>query len=119
MKKILTAAVLVVFMGTSFAATASFTTKLSNGLYTLEKKEQALNKKIDDAQAERANKKAEVAKKQAEQKAAVEKKKAEAKAKVDAKKKAVTDTKTNAQNSVKNTKKAVDDEVSFWKKLWN
>ena len=115
MKKLLTVIALVAFMGTAMSAT--FTEKLNNGLNTLNQKEQALNKKIDDAQAKRTEQKEAVAKKQAEQKAAVEKKKADAKAKVDAKKKAVDDTKNNAKNTADNAKKAVTNEVNYWKNL--
>ena len=57
MKKLLTILALVAFVGTVNAAT-SVTTKINNGLNTLDKKEQALNKKIDDAQAKREAQKA-------------------------------------------------------------
>ena len=136
MKKILTVLALIAFTSTAFAAT-SVTTRLNNGLNAINKKEQALNKKIDNAQAKRAAskaqaeknraaaqarvdaKKAEVAKKQAEQKAAIEKSKADAKARVEAQKKAVNDTKANAKNTAKNTKKAAKNEANFWKSLFS
>ena len=56
MKKLLTLLALVSFTGSVFAANGftNFTNKLNNGLNTLDKKEQALNQKIDKAQAERA-----------------------------------------------------------------
>ena len=116
MKKVLTILALVAFTGSAFAAT-NLTTKLNNGLNTINQKEQALNKKIDDAQAKREAQKAEAAKKQAAQKAAAEKAKADAQAKVNAQKKAVNDTKTNAKNTVTNTKNAAKNEANYWKGL--
>lgn len=106
MKKLLTVLALIAFMGTAYSAT-TVTTKLNNGLNTLNQKEQALNKKIDNAQAQREAQKQAAAKKQAEQKAAAEKAKKDAQARVDAQKKAANE-----------TKKAVDNEVGFWKSLF-
>ena len=62
MKKLLTVLTLIAFAGSAMAAT-SFTTKLNNSLKKLDQKEQALNSKIDKAQADRAAKKAEAQKK--------------------------------------------------------
>ena len=99
MKKLLTVLTLIALTGSVMAAT-SFTTKLNNSLNTLNQKEQALNNKIDKAQADRAAKKAEAQKKADAQKKA-------AQAQVDAQKKAVND-----------TKKAVENEKSFWRNLF-
>ena len=101
MKKLLTVLALIAFTGSVFAASGwnKFTTSVSNGVAKVNQAEQNLNNKIDKAQADRAAKKAE-----AEKQAAA--RRAEAQAKVDAHKKAVND-----------TKKAVDNEVSFWKSL--
>ena len=103
MKKLLTVLALIAFTGSVFAASgfSKFTSKVSNGLNTLNQKEQALNNSIDKAQAERAAKKAEAQKK-------AEARKAEAQAKVDAQKQAVND-----------TKKAVENEKNFWKNLFS
>ena len=104
MKKLLTVLALIAFTGSVFAASTSgwnkFTTSVNNGVAKVNQAEQNLNNKIDKAQADRAAKKAEAEKKAAAQKAA-------AQAKVDAQKKAASD-----------TKKAVDNEVSFWKSLF-
>ena len=100
MKKLLTVIALISFVGTASAGT-SLMTKVNNGLNSLEKKEQALNNKIDKAQADRAAKIAEAKKK-------AEAKKAAAQAKIDAQKKAAND-----------TKQAVDNEISFWKRLFS
>ena len=56
MKKLLTLLAIVAFTGSVFAANGltNFSNKVNNGLNTLDKKEQALNNKIDKAQAERA-----------------------------------------------------------------
>jgi regulator of protease activity HflC (stomatin/prohibitin superfamily) len=101
MKKLLTVLALIAFTGSVFAANGftKFTNSVSNGLNTLNQKEQQLNNKIDKAQADRAKAKADA-------QAKAEARKAAAQAKVDAQ------TKT-----VKDTKKAVDNEVSFWKSL--
>ena len=101
MKKLLTVLALIAFTGSVFAANGwtKFTNKVDNSLNTLNQKEQALNNKIDKAQAERAARKAE-----AERRA--EARKAEAQARYEAQKKAAED-----------TKKAVDNEVSFWRSL--
>ena len=101
MKKLLTLFALIAFSGSVFAASgfSKFTNSINSGLNKAAQAEQNLNNKIDKAQAERAAKKAE-----AEKQAAA--RRAEAQAKVDAHKKAVND-----------TKKAVDNEVSFWKSL--
>ena len=109
MKKLLTLLALIAFTGSVMAANAitNFTTKVNNGLATLDRQEQALNKKIDDAQAKRTAQKEAAAKKKAEQQAAAEKAKKEAQAKIDAQKKSVED-----------TKKAAENEVSFWKRLF-
>lgn len=102
MKKILTLLVLVMFAGSAFAATSltNFQTKVNNGLNSVSQKEQALNNKIDAAQKARADQKAAAAKQQAEQKAAIEKAKKDAQAQHNA------------------TKKAVDNEVGFWRNLF-
>ena len=102
MKKVLTVLAIMVFSSSVFAASGltKFTNSINKGINTLNQKEQQLNNKIDKAQADRAAKKAE-----AEKKAAA--KRAEAQAKIDAQKKAAED-----------TKKAVDNEVSFWKSLF-
>jgi len=102
MKKLLTVLALIAFSGSVFAASGltKFTNSVNSGINTLNQKEQQLNNKIDKAQADRAAAKAEAQKK-------AEAKKAEAQAKVDAQKKAAND-----------TKKAVDNEVSFWKSLF-
>lgn len=102
MKKLLTVLALIMFSSSVFAANGwtNFTNKVSNGLNTLDKKEQALNDKIDKAQAERAAKKAEAQKKQEEQKKALEAKQKELNAKAEA------------------DKKAVNEEISFWKRLF-
>lgn len=111
MKKLLTVLTLIAFTGSVFAAT-SFTTKLNNGLNSLSQKEQALNSKIDNAQAKRAAQKEEAKKQQEAQKKALEAKKAE-----------VKQTQTNAKNEVNtaksDAKKAVENEKSFWKNLFN
>ena len=101
MKKLLTVLALIAFTGSVFAANGwtKFTNKVDNSLNTLNQKEQALNNKIDKAQADRAARKAE-----AEKKAAA--RQAEAQARYDAQKKAAAE-----------TKQAVDNEVSFWKSL--
>ncbi len=101
MKKLLTVLALIALTGSVFAADGwtKFTNKVDNSINTLNQKEQALNNKIDKAQAERAARKAE-----AEKKAAA--RRAEAQARIDAQKKAAED-----------TKKAVDNEVSFWRSL--
>ena len=101
MKKLLTVLTLVIFCSSAFAANGwtKFTNKVDNSINTMNRKEQQLNNKIDKAQAERAAKKAEAEKKAAQ-------KKAERQARIDAQKKAAED-----------TKKAVDNEVSFWKSL--
>ncbi len=103
MKKLLTVLALIAFTGSVFAASgfSKFTSKVNSGLNTLNQKEQALNNKIDKAQADRAAKKAE-AQKQAEAR------KAAAQAKIDAQKKTVNDTKT-----------AVENEKNFWKSLFS
>ena len=120
MKKVLTVLALIAFTGTSaFAANAftKFTSSVNNGLNTITKKEQQLNDNIDKAQAERAKQRAEAQKKadaqaaalkkqQEAQKKAYEAEKAKIKAQQDAQKKAYND-----------TKKAVNNEVSFWKSL--
>jgi len=102
MKKLLTLFALIAFTGSVFAATGwtNFSNKVNNGLTTLDKKEQALNNKIDKAQAERAAQKEAAQKKQEEQKKAIEAKKKEIQA-------------TNEAN-----KKAVNEEVNFWKSLF-
>ena len=99
MKKLLTVLTLIAFVGTASAAT-SLSTKLSNGLNKLDQKEQALNQKIDNAQAQRAKQKEEAQKKQEAQKKAIEAEKA----------------KIKAQNEA--NKKAVNEEVGFWKSLF-
>ncbi len=103
MKKLLTVLALIAFSGSVFAASglSNFTSKVNSGLNTLNQKEQALNNKIDKAQADRAAKKAEAQKKADAQKAA-------AQAKVDAHKKNIDD-----------TKKAVENEKNFWKSLFS
>lgn len=117
MKKILTVLVLVMFMSTANAAVTNITSKLNNGLNAINQKEQALNKKIDNAQAQREAQKQAAAKKQAEQKAAAEKAKKDAQAKADAQKKAINDTKTNTKNTVNNAKNAAKNEANYWKNL--
>lgn len=101
MKKLLTVLALIALTGSVFAADGwtKFTNKVDNSINTLNKKEQALNNKIDKAQAERAARKAE-----AEKRAAA--RQAEAQARIDAQKKAAAE-----------TKQAVDNEVSFWRSL--
>lgn len=101
MKKLLTVLALIAFTGSVFAASGwtKFTNSVNSGLNKATQAEQNLNNKIDKAQADRAAAKAAQEKKVAEQKAAQEKKIAE-------QKKAYND-----------TKKAVDNEVSFWKSL--
>ena len=101
MKKLLTLLTLIALSGSVFAASGltKFTNSINSGLNKATQAEQNLNNKIDQAQAERAAKKAE-----AEKKAAA--RKAEAQAKAEAQKKAYND-----------TKKAVNEEVSFWKSL--
>ena len=102
MKKVLTLLTLIAFTGSVMAATGltSFTDKINSGLNKLEQKEQEINTKIDTAQAKRAAQKAEAKKKQEEQKKAVEAKKKE------------------IQQSADTSKKAVEEEVSFWKRLF-
>ena len=107
MKKLLTILTLIVFASTVSAATTTFTTKVNNGLNKLDQKEQALNKKIDNAQAQRAKQKAEAEKKQEAQKKAIEAEKAKIKAQQEANKKAVNQ-----------TKQAAKDEANFWKNLF-
>mgnify|MGYP006908805177 CR=1 FL=1 len=65
MKKLLTVFALIMFTSSAFGANAwtNFTNKVSNGLNTVNQKEQELNNKIDKAQAERAKQKAEAQKK--------------------------------------------------------
>ena len=101
MKKLLTVLALVAFTGSVFAASGwtKFTNSVNSGLNKVTQTEQNINNSIDKAQADRAKAKAEQEKK-------VAAKKAEVKAKADAQKKAYND-----------TKKAVDNEVSFWKSL--
>ena len=101
MKKLLTVLALIAFSGSVFAANGltKFTNSVSNGINTLNKKEQQLNTSIDNAQAKRAQQKAEAQKKAEEQKAALKKQE-------EAQKKAYND-----------TKNAVNEEVSFWKSL--
>ena len=101
MKKLLTVLALIAFSGSVFAANAwtKFTNSVDNGLNTITKKEQQLNNSIDNAQAKRAQQKAEAQKKADARKAELQKKK---------------DAQTKAYND---TKKAVDNEVSFWKSL--
>jgi len=119
MKKLLTVLALVAFTGSVFAANGftKFTNSVNNGINTLNKKEQQLNNSIDKAQADRAKARAEaqakadaqaaaLKKQQEAQKKAYEAEKAKIKAQSDAQKKAYND-----------TKKAVDNEVSFWKSL--
>lgn len=101
MKKLLTLLVLITVSGSVFAASglSKFTSSINNGVAKVNRAEQNLNDKIDKAQADRAAKKAEAQKKADAQKAAV-------KAEADRQKQLAND-----------TKKAVDDEVSFWKSL--
>lgn len=101
MKKLLTVLALVAFTGSVFAASGwtKFTNSVNNGLNKVTQTEQNINNSIDKAQADRAKAKADQEKK-------VAAKKAEVQAKADAQKKAYND-----------TKKAVDNEVSFWKSL--
>ena len=108
MKKLLTVLALIAFTGSVYAANAwtKFTNSVDNGLNTITKKEQQLNKSIDNAQAKREQQKAEAKKQKEAQKKAYEAEKAKLKAQKEAQKKAYND-----------TKKAVDDEVSFWKSL--
>lgn len=102
MKKILTVLALVAFTSSVMAATglSNFTSKVNNGLNTLNKKEQELNTKIDNVQAQRAAQKAAAQKKQEEQKKALEAKQKELQAQKEA------------------NEKAVKEEVSFWKSLF-
>jgi len=120
MKKLLTVLALVVFTSSSvFAANAftKFTNSVSNGINTLNKKEQQLNSNIDKAQAERAKQKAE-AQKKADAQAAALKKQQEAQKKAYEAEKAKIKAQSDAQKKAYNdTKKAVDNEVSFWKSL--
>ena len=103
MKKLLTVFALISFTGSSvFAASGwtKFTNSVNRTLNRVEQKEQALNNKIDKAQADRAAKRAE-----AEKKAAA--RQAEAQARIDAQKKAYDETKT-----------AVENERNFWRNLF-
>lgn len=102
MKKILTVLALVAFTSSVFAATGltNFTSKVSSGLNKLDQKEQELNTKVDNMQAQRAAQKAAAQKKQEEQKKAVEAKKKELEAQKNA------------------NKRAVKEEVGFWKSLF-
>lgn len=118
MKKVLTVLALIAFTGSVFAAT-SFTTKLNNGLNTLNKKEQALNNKIDKAQAQRAAQKAEAQKKADAEKKAIEAKKAAAQKQAEANKKAIEAQKAQAKQAKADVKKAVNEEKSFWKSLFS
>lgn len=101
MKKLLTVLALIAFSGSVFAANGltKFTNSVSNGINTINQKEQQLNKTIDNAQSARAKQKAE-AKKKAEAQTAELKKQKEAQ-----------------EKAYKDTKKAVENEVSFWKSL--
>ena len=102
MKKILTLLVILTFAGSVFAANglSKFTSAVNNGVNTLNKKEQELNTKIDNAQTARAKQKEDAQKKS-------EAKKAEVQAKIDAQKKSAED-----------TKKAVEAEKNFWTGLF-
>ena len=101
MKKLLTVLALIAFTGSVFAANGftKFTNSVNSGLNKAAQAEQNLNNKIDKAQADRAKQKAEAQKKADAQAAALKKQQ-------EAQKKAYND-----------TKKAVNDEVSFWKSL--
>ena len=117
MKKLITILTLIAFAGTVSAAT-SFAAKVNNSLTTLDQKEQALNKKIDNAQAQRAKQKAEAQKKQEAQKKAVEAEKAKIKAQQEANKKAVNQAKTDVKNTANQTKQAAKQEANFWSNLF-
>lgn len=120
MKKLLTLLALVAFAGSVYAANGwtNFTNKVNNGLNTLDKKEQALNKKIDKAQAERAAQKTAAQKQQEAQKKAIEAKKKEIQAANEANKKAIEARKKEIKATNEANKKAVKEEVGFWKSLF-
>ena len=101
MKKLLTVLTLIVFCSSAYAADGwtKFTNSVDRSINTVNQKEQQLNNKIDKAQAERAARKAEAEKKAAQRKAEIQ-------ARKEAQKKAAEE-----------TKKAVDNEVSFWRSL--
>ena len=102
MKKLLTILALLAFTSSVYAANGwtKFTNKVNNGMNNLSRKEQALNNKIDKAQAERAAQRAEVQRQQEARRKAIEAKEKELKAQEEA------------------NKKAIREEVGFWKGLF-
>ena len=104
MKKLLTVLALIAFVGSSYAATTAGTSRIetyvNKKLAPITQKEKDLNAKAEANRKAAEARKAEAQKKQAEQKAAVER------------------TKNNLKNTANATKTSVDNEVSFWKKLF-
>ena len=104
MKKLLTVLTLIAFAGASYAATTTGTSRIetyvNKKIAPITQKEKDLNAKAEANKKAAEAKKAEAQKKQAEQKAAVKQ------------------TKDNLKNTAKATKTSVDNEVSFWKKLF-
>ena len=120
MKKLLTILALLAFTSSVYAANGwtKFTNKVNNGLNTVAKKEQALNNKIDKAQAERAAQREEAQKQREAQRKAIEAKKQQLKAQEEANKKAVEARKKELKAQEEANKKAVDEEIGFWKSLF-
>lgn len=103
MKKFFTLLAIVAFT-TSLAANAAeskIQNYVDNLISPITKKEKQINSQAEAQKKANAQKKAELKKKQEAQKAAAKKQQEQAKAKRD------------------NTKKAVNDEVSFWKSLFS
>ena len=119
MKKLLTVLAIIAFSGSVFAANGftKFTNSLNSGLNKAAQAEQNLNNKIDKAQANRAAAKAAQEKKIAEQKAAAQKRAEAQKKAYEAEKAKIKAQQEAQQKAVNDTKKAVDNEVSFWKSL--
>ena len=120
MKKLLTVLALIALTGSVFAANGltKFTNSVNNGINTLNQKEQQLNNNIDKAQAERARQRAEAQKKADAQAAALKKQQEAQKKAYEAEKAKIKAQKEAQKKAAADTKKAVDNEVSFWKSLF-
>ena len=120
MKKVLTILALLTFTSSVFAANGwtKFTNKVNSGLNNISRKEQALNNKIDKAQAERAAQRAEAQRQQEARRKAIEAKEKELKAQEEANKRAIEAQKKEWKATKEANKKALNEEKKFWKSLF-
>lgn len=120
MKKLLTILALLAFTSSVYAANGwtKFTNKVNNGMNNLSRKEQALNNKIDKAQAERAAQRAEAQRQREAQSKAIEAKKKQLEAQEEANKKAIEAQKKEWKAQKEANKKAIEEEKNFWRNLF-